>query len=320
MESNTQPRQPRGTPIGGQFAGKANPECTLALSTEPDFGSPYGQDPSYVLPDGRKVTMWRKGQKVRFYDTSGNQVGPEQANVAPAAAYAYSQGWRDPEMPPVDSPVIREWAKVGVTDVDKIILAMDHDYSPADYVSETRDTRMAARAACGELVFEGELLSNAYELWRYEPSLDRTRVFHHPTEVYFRGDPTRWSSLSATEQLDYIRGYAKAIAHGGDQVQRPKVPWDNAEGMGYVRGTNAVHAAQMIDEGRAGDRGFRIIDPDAVGRVLVVTHVRPTAQRGGYTAEVAAGQKRRHHTDTGSKDVAWTEGARVFFRVDALGV
>jgi len=34
MEPNTQPRQPQGTPVGGQFAGKANPEPTDVLLDE----------------------------------------------------------------------------------------------------------------------------------------------------------------------------------------------------------------------------------------------------------------------------------------------
>jgi len=319
--TTTPARQPKGRPTGGQFAGKCNPESEVELSSVPNFGSPYGQSPSYVLPDGREVTMWRKGQRVRFYDADGNQVGPEQKNVAPAAAYAYSQGWRNPEMPPEhDPPNSRRWARVGVMSPDAVAHLEDRGYSPTDYVSEDRDCRMAAHAAAGEVMFEGELLSNAYELHRHVAGLDKNRVFHHPTEVYFKGNPTRWSSMSATEQIAYIRGYAKAIANDGDQSKRPKVPWTDPEGDGYVRGTNAVHAAQMIDEGRAGDRGFRIVDPDAVGRVLVVTNARPTRRRDGYVAEVAAGQKRRHHTDTESQDVPWAEGTKMFFRADALGV
>jgi antirestriction protein ArdC len=31
MDTNTQPRQPSGTPVGGQFAGKSNPECDIEL-------------------------------------------------------------------------------------------------------------------------------------------------------------------------------------------------------------------------------------------------------------------------------------------------
>jgi hypothetical protein len=37
MSTNTQPRQPSGTPVGGQFAGKANPEPDVHL----DGGEPY---------------------------------------------------------------------------------------------------------------------------------------------------------------------------------------------------------------------------------------------------------------------------------------
>jgi len=35
MSTNTQPRQPQGTPVGGQFAGKTNPESDIEL---PHFG------------------------------------------------------------------------------------------------------------------------------------------------------------------------------------------------------------------------------------------------------------------------------------------
>lgn len=63
------------------------------------WGKPYGPGPHYVMRDGKEVTMYRKGQKVRFYDQRGNQVGPEQANVAPAVAYAHSQSWRSLTLP-----------------------------------------------------------------------------------------------------------------------------------------------------------------------------------------------------------------------------
>jgi len=294
MSTNTQPRQPQGTPIGGQFAGKANPESDVELIATPDFGEPYGCVPAYILPDGRAATMYRKGQRVRFYDTSGEQIGPEQKNVAPAAAMALSYGWSP-------TPFGEE-------------SDMPQD-GPQD-----RDARMAASSAAGELVFEGELLSNAYELWRHEPSIDRNRIFHHPSEVYVGGHQARWDSLSADQQLAYVRGYAKAITNGGDQAHRPRVHWTDPEGDGYVRGANVVSAVSVIRDHPGEDRGFRIVDPDAVGRVLVVTHVTPTEQRGGFTAKVAAGQKRRHHTDTTSQDVPWAEGSKVFFTEDALGI
>lgn len=64
---------------------------------DPGFGSIYGGSaPAYVTTDGVEVWMWRKGQKVRFYTADGTQVGPEQPNVAPAVAYALSNGWTDP--------------------------------------------------------------------------------------------------------------------------------------------------------------------------------------------------------------------------------
>ena len=74
-----------------------------------DWGSPYTRDIAYETPDG-PVWMFRKGQKVRFYNSQGQQVGPEQANVAPAAAYAHSQGWRSPGL--VDLGVRRMTASI----------------------------------------------------------------------------------------------------------------------------------------------------------------------------------------------------------------
>ncbi len=57
------------------------------------WGQRYGDDP-YRIADGRMVWMHRKGQKVRFYTADGDQVGPEQSNVAPAVAFARNQNWK----------------------------------------------------------------------------------------------------------------------------------------------------------------------------------------------------------------------------------
>lgn len=60
---------------------------------EPGWGELWGAlDPAYQTPEG-PVWMFRKGQRVRFYTEASQQVGPEQPNVAPAVAYAYSQRW-----------------------------------------------------------------------------------------------------------------------------------------------------------------------------------------------------------------------------------
>ena len=62
------------------------------------WGEPYGCDletPSYSTPDG-PVWMFRRGQRCRYFGADGEQVGPEQANVAPAICYAAYEGWIDP--------------------------------------------------------------------------------------------------------------------------------------------------------------------------------------------------------------------------------
>jgi hypothetical protein len=65
----------------------------IGQPVDPGFGKPYGLP---CLAGDVEVWMWRKGQRVRWYDAEGNQVGPEQSNVAPAMAYALSRGWRQP--------------------------------------------------------------------------------------------------------------------------------------------------------------------------------------------------------------------------------
>jgi len=65
---------------------------------DPQWGEDYcnGQV-AYVVPgSGTYVWMYRKGQKVRFYDTNAVQVGPEHANVMPALCWAAGQAWIDP--------------------------------------------------------------------------------------------------------------------------------------------------------------------------------------------------------------------------------
>ena len=69
--------------------------------TDPGFGQVYGdtRQPHFITHDDVGVWMWRKGQRVRFYDAEGNEHGVEQPNVAPALVYAAWHGWRDPVAP-----------------------------------------------------------------------------------------------------------------------------------------------------------------------------------------------------------------------------
>jgi hypothetical protein len=71
----------------------AVPLAPAPAMPDPGWGKHYGGGgPNYITPQG-PVWMFRKGQRVRFYDASGTQQGPEQANVAPAVAYAHSEHW-----------------------------------------------------------------------------------------------------------------------------------------------------------------------------------------------------------------------------------
>ncbi|MGH3986077.1 MAG: helicase-related protein, partial [Pseudonocardiaceae bacterium] len=70
---------------------KGEPDPATPLP-EPGWGDPYVKTPAYQTPDG-PVWLFRKGTRARFYDRTGRQVGPEQANVGPAVAYAHGQSW-----------------------------------------------------------------------------------------------------------------------------------------------------------------------------------------------------------------------------------
>lgn len=79
----------------------------MTLRQLPSWGSEYG-GAHYVTPEGVSVWMYRKGQKVRYFDTRAQQVGPEHANVAPAAIYAAAHGWIDPANPDLSVACILE--------------------------------------------------------------------------------------------------------------------------------------------------------------------------------------------------------------------
>lgn len=71
------------------------------IEINPNWGEDYGCGRvAYVVPEtGICVWMFRNGQRVRFYDARGNQVGPEHKNVMPAICWASGQAWIDPSNP-----------------------------------------------------------------------------------------------------------------------------------------------------------------------------------------------------------------------------
>lgn len=76
----------------------ARPSTSVSALTaswqDPGWGRWYGET-SYTTPEGTVVRMYRKGQRVRFFDAQGRQVGPEHGNVAPAIVAAYHYGWEN---------------------------------------------------------------------------------------------------------------------------------------------------------------------------------------------------------------------------------
>jgi transposase-like protein len=67
----------------------------------PNFGEPFDsrEEASYITDRGTEVWMYRSNQKVRFYDRSANQIGPEHSNVYPATVWVFQHGWYSPTSP-----------------------------------------------------------------------------------------------------------------------------------------------------------------------------------------------------------------------------
>jgi hypothetical protein len=77
------------------WRGGMGNECVPGFAANPAaWGEPYGNTYFQTL-SGRLLQMRRKGQRVRFFDIRGQQVGLEQPNVAPALAYADYMKWKE---------------------------------------------------------------------------------------------------------------------------------------------------------------------------------------------------------------------------------
>lgn len=74
-------------------------EATIEINA--GWGEDYGMGRVAYVNSSNGVCVWmfRKGQRVRFYDARGNQHGPEFANVAPALYWAANEAWIDPFNP-----------------------------------------------------------------------------------------------------------------------------------------------------------------------------------------------------------------------------
>ncbi len=303
--STTPARQPQGQPTGGQFAAQSNPECDIDLEESTPRQRPSGTS------DGQAGNSRSIPQLMAERDRLQGQVDEITQRIVGAYAEQLQAHGRP-------SDYEQKWADVGVTTQAERERLESRSVMPEHFHSEYRDTRMWACSERGDLIFEGELLSNGYQLHRHADGLDERRTFHHERSVDIDGNQRAWDDLTGTEQMDYIRGYVSAV--GGDLHQEfTESPVNAASQAGFRRGLRQVTTEAVITSGGGNNwRSFAIVDPDAVDRHLTVTNVKPAPERGGYEAEVAFGQYRRHTTDDGRSTVPWSEGSKVFFVSDAI--
>lgn len=183
---------------------------------------------------------------------------------------------------------------------------------PSDFTSPHRERRMWACAMRGDLQFEGVLLSNALELNRYQPTLSGRRYFHHQLMIQCGHDkPELWDELPVSAQIEFIDGYAAAVA------ETFGVPGDRYWWTGYERGVSTSVVANALEDGRPFEV-LTVVAPESPTRVLRLVDVaRDTKLRHGYMGRIAPGQYRTHYFGEGeSRAVPW-QGS-YHFEVDAI--
>jgi N12 class adenine-specific DNA methylase/uncharacterized protein (DUF3820 family) len=192
-----------------------------------DWGKPYA-DLKYILPDGSEVHMRRNGQRVRYYDTKGEQVGPEQGNVAPAIAFAETKGWREKEAEEAKPASTAEPAETPKT-----------HYTVSGRTYDHREAiKAAAKAAGGFATFDGDTktwkvpaaaadkLRSLKGLTFFSTALpaDRGFVFVRPTPANLTPAPPISQSRTSTKA-------GVQLSHGG----RNMMPNGNGNGNGKKR-------------------------------------------------------------------------------------
>jgi len=75
MEPSDQPRQPHGTPIGGQFAGKTNPESDVDLDPWLAMNEHPARRKASIAGHTYMVTTGSYGDGRRTYDLIGTEGG-----------------------------------------------------------------------------------------------------------------------------------------------------------------------------------------------------------------------------------------------------
>ena len=299
--STAHPRQPKGQPTGGQFAAKSNPESDIELEPSQESSASLG-----APAEDDEVWSWNAVAKVLGEEEAKRLFAESNGSLGKALAIAVRNEMAEAERH------VRRAIQLDPRQVERLAT---HGLTPDDLLSPDRDTRMAAHSAMGALVFEDELLSNAYQLYRHVPGIAPDRTFHAPGSVVVDGTRRPWAEMGATDQLAYINGYAQAI--GGEEP--PDVAQTNGalSGAGYAHGRQTLADVAAIETGSPGP--FSIVEPDAQYRKVAVANPRWVPERHGYVATVAERHYWWRHSETGSSLVPVDPGRTVFFAADALG-
>lgn len=226
---------------------------------------------------------------------------------------------------------------------------VSEDVVPEDFASPDDNRRFWAQHVRGDLVIDGKLTSNAYDLSHHGvPVRDGVRrVVGAPAAVKTGNETTPWSQASPEEQISYIDGFAA----GAEAVEEarfrerslsgtydPVVQWERfalrdrgpskfvgdsssalaARRDGWNRALDVARFEDDVAVGRLSPEvEVEVSYGDAVGGTIKLSGVTKVESPGynDFIGHVAPGQ-RRYNRDGETRD--WTGGAQVRFSADSF--
>lgn len=331
----TQQRQPKGIPTGGQFAAGIHEEASGVTLTEPrPFPLPFPGTERDSLAE--QIAYEADVAQALGADPLHADSEPSWSKLTRDCGEAHAEELFERTGGDLDDARVaaeEEWAAIAPVNRQKLI---DAGVKPSDFASPDRDVRMWACMERGDLVFEDELVSDAYALSRHGVHGGEHRVIAVPGQIAnpMTGERVSWADLDPQTQLAYLDGYAagvQATGHiqgalgpewqtGALRDRGQKLGAHTAAGKAYrLAGWRRAYYAERFadDVRRNGGSGYpyvEIYESDTPGQRLRVTDVQARSDATGdyFVGRIESGQQRFGANGTHDR----SPGSTVRFEVD----